>query len=599
MDEQDKNLNPESSENPEFSEMPEMLDTEAVPEALEETEVFASETEPEIFADVEFPEAEAEPEAFADVEIQDASELPEPAGFESSTENWLDEFLPAPEIEQELAVDETAVNLAGLTRPEDAVLEQIIEETQAVSDLPEAFQPEAQPTPESQPLFQDEAYREAFGDGAELAAVFDETQSGAPETEFPFMAELPVPEVPEEPEEPKKPEKPQRVRKRRPYRKKGYGLFGIPHIIATFVWLAITVAIGVTLGRVLWVCAEDVLAFGREDKLVTVTIDDPNDIDAVANTLHKAGLIRYPQLFKLYASFAIDDGELSAGTFTVNTIYDYHALANAMSPYASGREEVRVTFPEGYTCADIFASLEAHNVCTVAELEAWAASGTLSDYWFLEGVERGDKYCLEGYLFPDTYDFYTRDNPRRVLEKLLDTFEVRFTDILQEELAAFNERFAEMLRANNYEDDYIENHQITIRELTIIASLIEKEAAGVEYSEGITDANMIASVIYNRLSNQRDFPYLNLDATVYYAIGGKDGPLTYEDLRFDSPFNTYVEPGLPAGPICNPGRSSIYAALDPADTSYYYYIWNDAEGQHHFFETGEEQTAYAEAMSNG
>ena len=141
--------------------------------------------------------------------------------------------------------------------------------------------------------------------------------------------------------------------KGRPKRRGGEGFLGIPNILVTIVWIAITVAIGVTLGRMAWVCAADVLAFGREDTKVTITISSTDDIDAIAQKLKNAGLIRYPGLFKLYASFAVDEGEIQPGIWDLNTLYDYHALVNMMSP-SSKRSVVTVMIPEGSSCRQIF-----------------------------------------------------------------------------------------------------------------------------------------------------------------------------------------------------------------------------------------------------
>ena len=164
-------------------------------------------------------------------------------------------------------------------------------------------------------------------------------------------------------------------RKGRPKRKKGYGLFGIPHLLATVVWLAIIVMIGTSLGRMLWVCAADVLAFGRESKQVTVTITSKDTIEDIAEKLHEAELVRYPGLFELYASIAVDDGDILPGTFQLDTLYDYHALVVQMGPRSSTREVVDdLLIPEGLNCRQIFELLEQKNVCTVEELEEFLES---------------------------------------------------------------------------------------------------------------------------------------------------------------------------------------------------------------------------------
>ena len=370
------------------------------------------------------------------------------------------------------------------------------------------------------------------------------------------------------------------VRKGRPKRKKGPGLFGIPHLLAAVIWLLIIVAIGTTLGRMLWVCAADVLAFGREDKDVTISVTTDDTMESIAHKLKAAGLVRYPELFLIYADLTDAQDEITTGTFTLNTIYDYHALVNQMSPRSGNRVVVEdVLIPEGYNCRQIFALLEQRGICKAADLEKWAAEGELSDYWFLEGVERGSIYCLEGFLFPDTYDFYENSTPRAALEKMLDGFEYRVNDTIRAKIPLLNQHLTDMMRRNGDSEEFITANQFDIRDVVNVASLIEKETASNQ------ESYRIASVIYNRLFNWGSTPrYLNIDATLVYALGGKTN-LTAEDKAIDSPYNTYTHTGMTPGPIANPGLASIEAALNPETTSYYYYVLNPSTGVHDFSKT--------------
>lgn len=377
------------------------------------------------------------------------------------------------------------------------------------------------------------------------------------------------------------------TRKGRPKRKKGDGLLGIPHLLASCLWIAIIVVIGVSLGRMLWVCAADVLAFGRQDRAVTITVESDDTIDTLADKLHQAGLIRYPGLFRFYAGLTVDEGDISTGTFTLNTLYDYHALVNGMSSSSSYRAVLEdVLIPEGYSCRQIFELLEEKGICTVAQLEEYAANGEFADYWFLEGVERGDKYCLEGYLFPDTYDFYENSTPREALGKMLTGFEYRVNEELYSKLNTLNERLAKTMRANGKSEDYINSHLLTFHDVVIVASLIEKETGNNAESFNI------ASVIYNRLYDWGNTPaYLNIDAAIIYAMGGDTSNI---DTSIDHPYNTYKHTGLTPGPISNPGLASLEAALNPADTGYYFYVLNPATGLHSFSKTLEEHEKLVE-----
>jgi len=385
------------------------------------------------------------------------------------------------------------------------------------------------------------------------------------------------------------PAQPRHVRKGRPKRKKGVGLLGIPHLLATAIWLLIIVAIGTSLGRMIWVCAADVLAFGRESKKVSITITQNDTTSDIAQKLGDAGLIRYPGLFELYAGIAVDEGEIRPGTYELDTLYDYHALVVQMGPRSSTRGVIEVLIPEGLNCRQIFELLAEKNVCTVEELEEYAANGELDDYWFLEGVERGDKYCLEGYLFPDTYQFYLGGSARHTLEKMLSGFEYRIKEEHTNLLPTLNERLSAMMKKNGCSAEFIAEHQMTMRDVIIVASLIEEETASSKESPNI------ASVIYNRLTQDQEYErYLGIDAATIYALGEHKETLTAEDLAIDSPYNTRLYPGLVPGPISNPGLESIMAALNPEDTSYYYYVLNPEEGLHDFSKTLEEHEAKAE-----
>ena len=472
----------------------------------------------------------------------------------SDTKKWVDGLLNETPPTEEIGADEEAVMQAGLTHPDDAELEKILSEDWLREDTPVEESNET-----------------------ELPIEPEEDDEAVPAV----MPELPVettPLPPEQEEEPVEEIEPAPHRKLRPKMKKGYGLFGIPHILATVLWLAIIVAIGLSLGRVLWVCCADVMAFGRDPKTVPITITKDDTIETISQKLSQAVLIRYPELFKTFAVITGKDQNISEGTFTLDSQLDYNAMINAMVYYGATREVVDIMFPEGATCAQIFKMLEDHNVCTVADMESYAANGELSDYWFLEGVPRGDKYCLEGYLSPDTYKFYTGDEPRRVLEKFLNEFDDRFTDIMKEDFQTMQQRYADKLLANGFDAAYVEANPLTLHQVVTLASVVQKETSS------IGECYDIASVFYNRLTNQNHMNF-GSDATVYYAIGdyfGEVDELTEEHLNFDSPYNTRNHNGFPPGPICNMGVHSLYAALDPNDTNYYYFVYDTNQYVHHF-----------------
>ena len=480
-------------------------------------------------------------------------------------DDWFESLMNPKQPEKEIAADEHAVSGHGMSNLADAELEKIIRE----------------------------ALSEDWGMEGSIEAPEQEQQASAEITPQEPVEELPAEPVEEALSEELEEEDGGVPRKVRPKRKGGYGLFGLPHIVSTAIWLALALAIGISLGRLVWVCATDILAFGRQDSTVSITITASDNLDTIANKLYNAGLIQYPSLFKMYAKLAqVEEKEkISVGTFELNTLYDYHALVGGMSATSSYRETVKVMVPEGYTAAQIYQLLEDKGVCTVAELEAYAMESDFASYWFLEGVERGTKYCLEGFLFPSTYEFYTNDEPRRVFIKLLDGFASVLPEDLNDQLGALNDRLAAMYRKNGLSGSYIESHRVTLKDVVTVASLIEKEAA---YTGEIRN---ISSVIYNRLTNPSNYPHLNIDATVIYALGGKND-LTAEDLKVDHPYNTYIVEGLPPGAIANPGEFSLLAALNPEDTGYYFYALDPTAEirQHRFFRTYDEHLAFLKSL---
>lgn len=444
--------------------------------------------------------------------------------------NWLDEMLASSNYGND-AMQEVQ-NLSESV--EDMELERIIREAKADDwDLTEAIMKET-PVNDYPEEPQEETYPE-------------ENDEGNYEEDY-------QEEIPEDPD-----------RKVRPKRKSGYGLFGLPHLASVAIWIGMIALIGVSLGRLLWICATDVLAFGRENRVTTITIgsSDEGNIDAIADKLYNAGLIQYKQLFKFYASLSNADQKISAGTFELNTLFDYNALVKGMSASSSYRESVKVTIPEGYTCAQIFELLEEKGVCTVEELKAYRVQ---SDYWFLEGSNESAEYPLEGFLYPDTYNFYKGDSAKGVFRRFLARFDDIFTDDLK---------------------TYVDKSNYSLYQIMTVASMIEKESAGSSENYDIS------SVIYNRLNNATDFPYLNIDATIVYAQNGKTDVI---DKDLDSPYNTYKYKGLPPTPICNPSLLSIQAALAPTDTDYFYYALDPSTGLHHFSKTYKEHQDFLDSL---
>ena len=366
-------------------------------------------------------------------------------------------------------------------------------------------------------------------------------------------------------------EREQRPRKKR---KKGFSLLG------TLLYVAFVIGVSTLLAAVGWVAANDLLALNKAEHSAIITLPDDVfttrevtvetedgaetdtqqvvDMDYVIDALKENGIIEYGLLFRIYSVFSNADVKMAPGTYQLDTDMDYRAIVTNLGANSASRQQVTVTIPEGFTVAQIFQRLEDEGVSTVERLNEMAATHDYA-FSFLQEIPLGDPDRLEGYLFPDTYEFYMGEDPKTVINKMLVNFDRRFTD---------------EMRAEVQEKGY------TVRDMVIIASMIERETDG-------SDRATIASVIYNRLNNPNAGTqgYLQIDATLVYALGRT---ITSDDYTADTPYNTYTNKGLPPGPISNPGLASIQAAMEPESTSYYYYALG-SDGTHSFFQSLEAQ----------
>lgn len=355
----------------------------------------------------------------------------------------------------------------------------------------------------------------------------------------------------------------------------------------TFIYVAGVLVASVLLAVFAWDCADDVCAFTRRDSTVYVTVQPSDTVDEIADTLYEKGLIAKKWLFRLYCTVAKAEKKILPGTYELNTVFDYHALVNGMAS-AALRTEVSVTIPEGFTMAEIFALLEEKGVCRQEELRACAAQANF-DYPFLRDVPAGDANRLEGCLFPDTYFFYAGDDATRVLDKMLANLNSKLTTELWTALDELNADLAARKRSGGFTEAEIAEGTLSMYDILTVASLIEKETSGS------LENTMISSVIYNRLCGKA-YPFLNIDATIQYALSERKEKLTDADKEIDSPYNTYKNMGLPKGPIACPGLLAIRGALYPQSSNYHFYALSK-DGTHHFSRTYEEHLAFL--ASNG
>lgn len=316
-----------------------------------------------------------------------------------------------------------------------------------------------------------------------------------------------------------------------------------------FGLIGISLLISIVISAAVIFVANDVFAFVSESGERVVTIPEDATVQSVSEILKENGLIRFPLIYRLYASMRSWSDDYLAGEFVLNDDMSYDELRYALSPRRGVRSQIKVTIPEGYTTDEIIALFVSLGIGTPEGFADVIDNGGNFGYDFVAEIpeDTGRRYRLDGYLFPDTYFVYADSTETEIITKLL---------------ANFNAKFDENLREAASTAGY------TIDEVVRLASIVEKEAYYVADMAGI------ASVFCNRLGSS-NYQFLESDATVKYAKeqSGNEEMLTADDIRsLDSPYNTYLYRGLPPGAICSPGLAALQAAANPADTSYFYFV---------------------------
>lgn len=310
--------------------------------------------------------------------------------------------------------------------------------------------------------------------------------------------------------------------------------------------------------------SNDLFALAKTDKEITVTIPEDASVGQVSRLLDKSGVVNYGSFFHLFTSIIYRDVQFRPGMWTLNSNMDYRNIVNEIR--LTNRSTQQVTIPEGYTVEQIIDTLVQNGLSSKDELTSEMQNGTFN-YDFLPEDLGNETNRLEGYLFPDTYEFYLNDSADTIINKMLGNFENKLDD----------ESNGDSLRALCKQKD------MSVSDMVNIASMVQKEAVNTD------DMKMVSGVIANRLNHASEYPYLNIDATIQYAVGHLD--LTDADMKSDSPYNTYTSKGLPPGPICNPGYDAMLAAVSPSEHDYYYYVANADGSAHIYAKTQEEQTA--------
>ncbi|HHV38177.1 MAG TPA: endolytic transglycosylase MltG [Tepidimicrobium sp.] len=301
-------------------------------------------------------------------------------------------------------------------------------------------------------------------------------------------------------------------------------------------------------------------AVSAEDpQVVEVEIPAGSSSKRIASILKDEGLIKSELIFYIQIKKEGVAANLKAGMYSLDTGMDMNDIIKALTQGGRNKNVLNITIPEGYEMRQIADKLSKKGIVDKDKFLKLASNKEHfeDDYPFLKHLD--DDHGLEGYLFPSTYEFHMDSTEDEVIRKMLDKFE---------------EIYAEHIEEN------IDNMDLSLNELIILASIVEKEA------KVDSERPMIAGVLYNRLDMDM---LLQVDATVQYALEDRKERLLYKDLEVESPYNTYIHKGLPPTPIASPGEKSIIATMNPSDVDYLYYVLKkDNTGEHIFTKTYEE-----------
>lgn len=345
-----------------------------------------------------------------------------------------------------------------------------------------------------------------------------------------------------------------RTAKRKPVKKSS-------SVRSTYIFFIVVIVVSMAISIYAVFCMNDVLAITKTKSSVTVSLQEEVDSTSDAiDILADKGLIKCKNFCKLFAKYreAYVGGPYQPGVYYLNGKMGLEGMLMTLQGDSSTSETVTLMFPEGSTLPEIVDKLVENDVCDRTALLSVINSTDFS-YSLVSDLKAKEEvpYRLEGYLFPDTYEFYVGENASSVIKKFLANGDAKITDE--------DRKKAEKLGYSMYE-------------IITIASIIQKEAGSDEQMK------TISSVIHNRLSDKTNFPSIGCQSTSDYITNFVGPSLSSTSahtadyyLNYYSTDVTSTVVGLPAGPICNPGMAAIEAALNPEDTSYYYFF-HDTKG---------------------
>lgn len=302
------------------------------------------------------------------------------------------------------------------------------------------------------------------------------------------------------------------------------------------------------------------------EKYTRVSIPQGSSTHDIAGILEEAGIIQSAAVFRLYVRLKENDRSLIAGDYLLSPSMTVDDILLKLQKGEVEKNTQRFTIPEGFTVEQIASRLGELGLADTEQIRQLArepSPGLKERFPFLDDIPADTIYLLEGYLFPDTYEIREGAPAEEIISLMLH----RFATVFREEHRLRSEELG-----------------LTMHQALTLASIIEREAAVS------AERPLISAVFHNRLA--KDYP-LESCATVQYVLGETKPVLSLEDMRIESPYNTYIINGLPPGPIAAPGSAAIEAALNPAESDYFFFLAKeDGTGEHYFSKTLEEHNRY-------
>lgn len=298
---------------------------------------------------------------------------------------------------------------------------------------------------------------------------------------------------------------------------------------------------------------------------VEVQIQPGTGSGAIARLLEENGIIKNGMIYAAYLKYKHEGERFQAGNYQLAPGMTLDEITGKLNRGDVIKEEmIRFTIPEGYTVLQIAEKLAADGIVNKEAFLTLANGTTEWPYPWIKNIPGNAalRFRLEGYLFPETYEMKKESAEQAILERMLAEWEKQQKSLPQ----GWEGQLAKL--------------GLDLHGILTVASLVEREVAVDD------ERPLVAGVIYNRLKQKMP---LQIDATVQYLFDKPKERLFQKDLETASPYNTYLNAGLPPGPIASPGLSSIKAALYPEETKYLFYVTKkDGSGRHLFAETFEE-----------